>query len=265
MVKYLQAADEFRWTSTDVGTWTAVLIGIIAVSIAWLAYRSQRGRKGLEYIVLSIQRLVDPRVAQDLDVVFDGRPVDDPSLTVLRMVSTGDKGIPSETFESPLRVTLVGASRVVHASVSAKRPSDLPVALTTDSNHASIDPLLLNPGDFIEVLVLADGQPTRVALDARIADVTPKRRNSLPYPPGSGPEGQMIGQDRFFWFVLPFVLAVLAYFAIASADLRAVATIAWVVTVTLVFFVIYPMQVRRLVGRRRAWRPPASSDRLPKS
>jgi hypothetical protein len=123
MVQHLQAADELRRTATDIGTWTAVVVGIAAALIAWLTYRSQRGRKGLEYLVLSTQRLVDPRVAEDLDVHFDGRPVDDPSLTVLRMVSTGDRGIASETFESPLRITFEGASKVVHASVSAVRPS----------------------------------------------------------------------------------------------------------------------------------------------
>jgi hypothetical protein len=260
MVQHLQAADALRRTATDIGTWTAVVVGVAAALIAWLTYRSQRGRKGLEYLVLSTQRLVDPRVAEDLDVHFDGRPVDDPSLTVLRMVSTGERGIASETFESPLRITLEGASKVVHASVSAVRPSDLPVVLTTDSNRVSIEPLLLNPGDFIEILALADGQPTHVALDARIADVTPRRRNSLPYPPGSGPEGQMIAQDKFAWVVPELALAAGAYFAIARSDRGTIATIAWVVTVTLVFFVIYPMQLRRLVKRRSAWRPPASSE-----
>jgi hypothetical protein len=240
----------------DLGTWVGVLVAVVAVAITWATYRSQRNRKQLEYLVLSTQRLVSPRVADDLDVFFDGRPVDDPSLTVLRMVSTGDKGIPADIFETPLTITLHGANAIVSASVSAVRPEGLPVKLTTDANQAHIEPLLLNAGDFIEIQALAAGQPFRVAVEARITDVVPKRRNSLPYPPGSGAEGQMLAMDKFMWSVPELLLAALLYFVISSADMSAVATVAWVVVaVTVVFFVIYPMQVKRLVRHRRNWRP----------
>lgn len=239
----------------DFGTWVGVLVAVFAAIIAWATYRSQRSRRELEYLVLSTQRLVNPRVAQDLDVFFDGRAVDDPSLTVLRLVSTGVKGIPATTFETPLTITLHGATSIVSASVSAVRPEGLPVKLTTDANQAHIEPLLLNPGDFIEIQALAAGQPDRVDVEARIADVVPRRRNSLPYPPGSGPEGQMIGMDKFMWSVPELLVAALLYFFIIAAETSAIATVGWVAAVTVVFFVIYPMQVHRLVRRRRNWRP----------
>lgn len=239
----------------DFGTWVGVLVAVLAVIIAWATYRSQRSRRELEYLVLSTQRLVNPRVAQDLDVVFDGRAVDDPSLTVLRLVSTGDKGIPATTFETPLTITLHGAISIVSASVSAVRPEGLPVKLTTDANQAHIEPLLLNPGDFIEIQALAAGQPDRIDVRARITDVVPRRRNSLPYPPGSGPEGQMTGIDKIMWSVPEFLVAAFAYFSIIDAETSAIATVGWMTAVTVVFFVIYPMQVHRLVRRRRNWRP----------
>jgi len=111
------------------------------------------------------------------------------------MVSTGDKGMPAEAFESPLTVTFHGAQEIVSASACALRPPDLPIKLRTETNRAIIEPLLLNAEDFIEIQALTAGQAGDVTVDARIADVTPKRRNSLPYPPGSGQEGKMLTFD----------------------------------------------------------------------
>lgn len=171
------------------------------------------------------------------------------------MVSAGDKGIPGSAFEGPLIVSLHGAKAIVSASVSAVRPEGLPVKVRIDGNRAYIDPLLLNPGDFIEVQALAAGQPRRVNVEARIADVAPKRRESLPYPPGSGPEGQMTGFDKFMWSVPEFLIAVMLSISIGVSEMSVVAKAGWFLTVAVVFLVIYPMQVNRLVKRRRNWRP----------
>lgn len=239
----------------NLDTWLGVAVAVLALAIAWLTYRNESGRKQLEYLVVSVQRLVSPRVATELVVSFDGRVVEDPSLTVLRLVSSGALGIPADTFEGPVTITLHGSTSIVSASVSAIRPDSLPVVLTSAGNQIHIEPLLLNPGDFIEVQALAAGQPTQVSVDGRITDVLPKRRTSLPYPPGSGPEGQMVGMDKFMWSVPELVLALLTYIFISIARLSTTATIAWAVAATVLFFVIYPLQVRRLVRRRRNWRP----------
>jgi len=71
-------------SAADLATWIGVVVAVVAAVIAGATYRSQREEKGLEYLILSTQRLVSPRVADDLEVLFDGRAVDDPSLTVLR-------------------------------------------------------------------------------------------------------------------------------------------------------------------------------------
>lgn len=243
-----------RGAVSDLATWTGVVVAVVAAVLAWLTYRSQRGKKGLEYLIVSSQRLVSPRAAADLTVSFDGRPVDEPSLTVLRVVSTGDKGISSDSFESPLIVLLRGATKVVSASVSATRPNSLPIALRADGIRVVIEPLLLNPRDFIEVQALTDGHPDAVIVEARIADVTPRRRSQLPYPPGSGPEGQMLGMDKFMWTVPEAIIAAVVVFAVVASDLSTVATVAWTLTVLIVAGGIYPLWVRRLVKRRRAWR-----------
>lgn len=240
---------------SDLAAWIGVVVAIIAVAVAWLTYRDQSSKKGLEYLVLSSRPLVSSRVASELTVSFGGRPVVEPSFTVLRLVSTGDKGIPAGSFEGPLAVNLKGAKEIVSGSVSARRPDDLPVSLQATGDRLFIEPLLLNPGDFIEVQALSDGQPEAVVVEARIADVTPRRRSQLPYPPGSGPEGQMIAMDKFMWIVPEPLAAAIAVYAVASSGLSTVAKTAWITTAVVAAGVVYPLVVRRLVKRRRAWRP----------
>lgn len=241
---------------SDVAAWIGVAVAIAAAGLAWLTYRSQTSRRALEYLVVSTQRLVSPRVAGQLTVAFEGHPVNDPSLTIVRVVSSGDRGIPANTFESPMSVVLEGASRVVSASVSARRPSTLPVVVKCDANRVIIEPLLLNPGDFIEVQALAEGQPSAIFVDSRITDVIPRRRAQLPYPPGSGSEGQMLGMDKFMWtFPMAMLAAIAILGVVAIPELSTLAKAAWVMAVVIVMGVIYPLTVRRLVKRRRAWRP----------
>src|SRR4051794_8109305 len=90
-----QVSVDVRRNVSDLAAWIGVVVAIIAAAVAWLTYRDQSNRKGLEYLVVSSRRLVSPRVASELTVSFGGQPVDEPSLTVLRLVSTGDKGIPA--------------------------------------------------------------------------------------------------------------------------------------------------------------------------
>lgn len=65
----------------------------------------------------------------------------------------------------------------------------------------------------------------------------------------------MTGFDKFMWIVPEALVAACLLAVIVVAELSATARVAWVVVVAVVFGIIYPLQVRRLVRRRRNWRP----------
>ena len=240
---------------TEALTWVGVLVAVAALVLGWVTYRSQRNRKRLEYLVLSNQQLVSRRVASDLEVTFQGRDVPDPSLVVIRIVSTGVKGIPAATFETPIAVTLHGADEIISTSTSALKPPDLPIKLRIEGNRVIIDPLLLNAEDLIELQALAAGQVRDVTVEARIVDVEPMRRASLPYPPGTGAEGEMLGFDKFMWWGVPLLIFGLTVGLVWTTELSAIARFAWIIAAAVLFLVIYPINVKRLVRRRRIWTP----------
>ena len=111
--------------------------------------------KRLEYVVVYKQRILSSmlvpsrRFAGELEVVLNGETVDDPVIVSVRMVNTGDRAILSTDFHEPLAVQLLGSQRIVSATVTSSRPSDLKPQLSVDDDQSRvvISPTLINPGD----------------------------------------------------------------------------------------------------------------------
>jgi hypothetical protein len=125
-----------------------------------------------------------------------------------------------------------------------------------DGNMVRVKPTLINPGDMIELQILSSGLPGQVELGGRVADVTFEQLPRLPYPPGSGPEGEMNPIDRFMWWVpVPVGSVALAItFALNTSSSTAVRIVLPLATL-LVGLVLYPLRSRYLVRRRAMWTP----------
>jgi hypothetical protein len=134
--------------------------------------------------------------------------------------------------------------------VTSSRPSDLKPQLSVDDDQSRvvISPTLINPGDLIEPQVIASGPVRDVGMQGRVADVVPVKRQGLPYPPGSGPEGEMVAFDKVMWWVVPtaFLLGITALVAIPIAMTRPVSIVRLLSVIAvglIVTFVIYPQRV----------------------
>jgi hypothetical protein len=203
----------------NVLSWVGVLVGAAALIVAYFTYRSQRGKTRLEFVVVSNARVVPATISTKLEVTYNDSAVPDASVAIIRLVNTGDKAIVAEDFSTDLIVRLDGAEEVVSASSTQTRPVDLDPELNVRGNRVLITPLLINPGDMMELQMLASGLASLITIEGRIANVGEIPQRSLPYPPGSGPEGEMLGFDKFFWFVLPIGIFISAIFLILEAKM----------------------------------------------
>src|SRR5437879_650952 len=107
-----------RIAISDVASWIGVPITLAALIVGYITYRVQRGKKRLQYVVVSRTRIVPPDVSPSLDVTFRGHKVSDASIVVIRIVNTGDKAIPREDFESDMRIRLNGSSEAAAAFIT---------------------------------------------------------------------------------------------------------------------------------------------------
>ena len=241
----------------DFTTWISILVGLAAVVVGYLAYKSQRGKTRLEFIVVvnTPVAVINP-VSASLAVTYNGKEVPAAAVAVIRLGNTGDKAIRVDDFNSDIVMHLDDVNEVVAATVTKARPPDLNPQLTIDGRNVAIAPLLINPRDMVEIQLLTSGTASAVRTDGRIENLSQiSQRRALPYPPGSGPEGEMVGFDRFVWFVLTPGIGVIAAFGIAASQVAVSAKIIWLLVVAIFTLVLYPMQVRYLVDRRRMWRP----------
>jgi hypothetical protein len=237
-----------------VGTWVAVSIGLATLVVAVLAYMRRQPKTRLEYIVLTRSQVLPAGLPETFQLVHHELPVDDPAMVIVRMVNTGDQAIPESSFSSDLAIKLP-SSRVISALSTGRRPSDLEPEMLLDGENVRIRPLLLNSGDMMQVQILSAGLPTRVEVNGRIKDLSIVRRRELPYPPGSGPDGEFSGPiDYFAWFMLipGFILAI-GFLIASNGHNSPVGRVIAAVAALVLVFILYPLQVSRLLRRRRLW------------
>lgn len=240
--------------------WTAIVIaaviGLPGLYFGWVGYRDRLPKRRIEYVVVTNYGLVPQVIAESVKLLHGEVTVDEPALVVVRMVNAGNSAITEDDFSGSMVLTFENVTEVPYAIVSGHRPADLAPRFEAQGNELKVAPLLLNPGDLIEFQCLTSHRPGSIRLGGRIRDVEFERRSGLPYPPGSGEEGEMIGFDRFMWWlVVPaMILGVGALVAADSTNSPGV-RIAALAGALFVALGLYPVRVRQLVRRRRLWRP----------
>lgn len=239
----------------DVLAWAGVLIPVVAVYYAAISYRSQRNVRQLEYIVLQSAAVLDTTISTLLSVAFRGTEVKQPSVAIMRIVNTGNKSILSSEIHAPMAIVLAGTQRIVASVVTCAKPAGLEVTTEIEGDRVVLSKTLINPEDLIEVQILSAGRPTDISFQARISDLEPKRRYQLPYPPGSGSEGEMTGADRFMWWGTSYALFILLTVLIITSVPSILFRIGIPVAILVVAIFVYPRYVHKLARRRRIWSP----------
>lgn len=240
---------------TDLATWLGVAVSAASLLVAYATFRSGRNRTRIEYIRQTQTSLIPRSVAESVELTHDGSPVRDPALTVLRIVNAGDKAIEASGIESDLGFKFVGVSSIALAALVGSRPADLRPAVTVAGDIVTFERRLLNPGDLLVLQILSSGVPTKIEPMGRVSGLRKIAETSTPYPPGSGPEGEMLTFERFLWYVFtPLLLAGLVIGIPAAFGAEGAALTTWAVASVSVILA-YFANTARLVRRRRLWRP----------
>lgn len=242
------------WLNNNQGI--VAIFGIALTSlIAYIFFIFEKKKKQIEYVVISNESVLPESISKKLKVTFNKKTVPNARVIIVRAVNTGNTPILREDFSSKLIFQLEGENNAVAAIPTRVRPKDLKPRTLIDNDKISIMPLLLNPGDMVEIHILASGNIFRVNMYGRIAGTELICRRELPYPPGSGPEGEMLTFDKIVWYWVPvFFGGSLIWWALSSEDLFTFVKTIIIVTVLFFVFVIYPKYVKYLDYKRGLWR-----------
>jgi len=147
----------------------AVILFALGILI-W--YYWQRDVKQLSYGIVAQGPLVSIRdnVEGRLKVSYAGKPVQNLNLTILRVMNTGNQSVKPEDFKRPLSFTF--AAPLLSAEAGAANPPDMGASVRYGGRTATLNPLLINSGESVDIKVLVDGTPGKPGLTYRIVDVS---------------------------------------------------------------------------------------------
>ncbi|WP_224025856.1 hypothetical protein [Arthrobacter sp. NicSoilC5] len=155
----------------------SAILGVISFGLSILFYVWGRKPKQLGWRVLSKYGMIRGRRAlPKLSVSYGGQELFNPVATLVRIENYGKVEIRKEDWEIPVEFNY-DESRIVQAAIVDK--SDGNIGATINEHNLSdakctLQPMLLNQGEWFDVQIITDGPVEEPAINARIAGVTGK-------------------------------------------------------------------------------------------
>jgi hypothetical protein len=148
------------------------ILASVAICITLTLFLIARRRRSLSYLlsdtrVLGVHEAVNP---SRVKILFDGAPVTDVRLVMIMVNNSGNEPIRAEDFERPLRFSWAEPAGILAAEVEEANPEALQPTVKIGTNEIVLEPLLLNPGDWLRIKILIN-QAGKVSVDARVVGV----------------------------------------------------------------------------------------------
>lgn len=148
---------------------------IIAVIFTIIFFKMQHRHKAVSYKTLSYTPLViKDEIGEKLQIVFEGKLVEDVNLSVIKIYNTGNTPIVSNDYERPINLYFGENSQILTTEVIEKNPDTLEVSAHIEGTRVILDPLLLNQKDSITIKTIfsqSDKSINNVIIDGRIVGV----------------------------------------------------------------------------------------------
>lgn len=149
------------------------VIAFIGVLAAVIFYLLQRSRKSLAYQVISSTKIltVNEEYQGKLEIVYEGTPVQNATLCVLKLVNDGNVPIASADYEQPLSLGFGSACNILSAEIIETSPKTLKPLLRVEATRFYLEPLLLNKKDSLTVKLLIAQYNDIIEPEARIIGI----------------------------------------------------------------------------------------------
>src|SRR3990172_5120414 len=155
-----------------------VALAALAIIVIIVLYLLQRNRKGLSYEVVSHTPLLSrtEEVGGKLQILFDGKTVQDVHLVEVRIINSGNTPILPADYERPISLKFGENAQILTADVAETAPDSIRASISVERQKVVITPLLLNAGDSIKLKVLVAQSGGEPIPDGRIAGVRQIRK-----------------------------------------------------------------------------------------
>lgn len=155
-----------------VGVLVGCTCGLIPILLSIVFFVAQQ-YKSLAYEILAETDLVTVKdeLKDKLQILFEKVTVRNVSLLIIKIVNNGSVPIASTDFERPLKLLFKESSRVLDAQTVEVKPDSLRPQLGHQENQITLEPLLLNSGDYITIKAVVEQYQSPLEVTARIIGV----------------------------------------------------------------------------------------------
>jgi hypothetical protein len=154
------------------GIWQFIgaILALIGVGFSIYLYFVQKNRKSLSCRLLAETQLFR-HVNGKFQTTYEGRPVQNVFLIIVKVLNDGNVPILVADFEQPLTFALGSGAHVLTAESIHTAPEGLSPTLRTTHSSVTVEPLLLNSKDEFDVKILCDGYDRSIDIKTRIVGV----------------------------------------------------------------------------------------------
>lgn len=148
------------------------MISVMALVPAWLVI-SFNNKKSVSYDIQSVSPLVSEEQTgtHGLQVLFQGREVTKPYVSVIKIINDGGVPIETKDFDGPIDVDSGEGTNVLAASVISKQPDSIKAKIDSRDKTVLFMPTLLNPEDTITIkIITGDAKPVH-KISGRISGI----------------------------------------------------------------------------------------------
>lgn len=149
-----------------------VILAAATIIISIILYMRQRQKKGISYTIVSCVPLlsVGEEISGKLQILFDGKPVQQVHLVEADIVNSGNVPIKATEFERPISFSFGEEAQVFSAEVTESTPESLRATASIEGKRVLLEPTLLNAGDSVSLKMLIS-KFAKVDVDGRIVGV----------------------------------------------------------------------------------------------
>lgn len=205
---------------------------ILVIIIPLILYLVQRRRKALSWEIISNTPLlsIDDEIRGNLQVLFDGKPVQDVQLIIVEIINSGNVAIKSTDYERPINLDFGENAHILTAEVTETTPDNLDVSINIEGTKVLLNPTLMNGKDSITIKTIVGQFNDQITVEGRIVGVKEvqksTKRNKI-QAINSFIEG--VGGGVIIVLLVPFMSEILGFELIVGLSIAAMVLIIIVV------------------------------------
>ena len=146
---------------------------ILVIIIPLIFYLVQRRRKVLSWGIISNTPLlsIDEAIRGNIQVLFDGKPVQDAQLIIVEIINSGNVAIKSSDYEHPINLDFGENAHILTAEVTETTPDNLDASINIEGTKVLLNPTLMNGKDSITIKTIVGQFNDQITVEGRIVGV----------------------------------------------------------------------------------------------